>query len=664
MRSWVAWLSGAIVLASGSALAQSQPDDEAELQLFQLSDVLKQQTTVASTRALTVRETPGIVTVVSREEILASGAKDLLDVLMLVPGFTPAVDVEGVVDVGMRGIWGHEGKILLLIDGIEMNELLYSTNELGMHYPAQQMESVEIIRGPGSVRYGGYAELAVINIKTVGASKLQGVELSAQASTNGDTPGDRTMSALAAGKIESLGGVQLSAGVFLGEDDRSERDYVDPYGTSASLEGRSAMRPAYLNLGLEWKGLKVRYIHDGYNIDELDSYGNAEASPATEGFSGDYLDALYAWRPVPRLTVTPELSIRRQTPWEVSDDTSTDFFTASVQRVEASLTADYDLLDSLTLTGGVDGYADHAWVNTTEVAGSQTFFDANGATQISYKNVALLAEAEWTSFVGNLTAGLRFEDHSQFGSSLVPRAALTKAIGDFHFKLLASRAFRAPGIENISEGENVTPEHTTALEAEAGYAFANTLFATVNGFNTVISDPIVYSYDPVTDTEYYKNFSQTGSRGFEVQLKLVTRRVRASLNYSFASMTLNQVDLYAVPGKQSMVLGMPNQKLAGYGSITLWRDLTLDPTIVWMSERYGYVGDGQGNMVIAHFNPRLLVNAYLGYKNIAGSGVDVHAGVENLFDQDIAYLQPYNGGHPPLPGPGREYTARFTVHFD
>lgn len=86
---------GVLVLAvlaagQGRAVAQDAPpasDESSELELFELNDVLKKQTTVASTRALTVRETPGIVTVISRDEILASGARDLLELLMLVPGF-------------------------------------------------------------------------------------------------------------------------------------------------------------------------------------------------------------------------------------------------------------------------------------------------------------------------------------------------------------------------------------------------------------------------------------------------------------------------------------------------------------------------------------------------------------------------------------------------
>src|SRR5262249_55985153 len=137
-----------------------------DVQQLSLADLLDTQVDVASKKPQTTRETPGIVTVITRADILNSGARDLLDVMVLVPGFAPGVDVEGVVDLGVRGQWGHEGKILLLIDGQPMNELLYSTIQLANHYPLESIDRIEVIRGPGSAIYGGYAELAVINIIT------------------------------------------------------------------------------------------------------------------------------------------------------------------------------------------------------------------------------------------------------------------------------------------------------------------------------------------------------------------------------------------------------------------------------------------------------------------------------------------------------------------
>src|SRR5262249_41149239 len=106
-----------------------------DIRELSLEALLNSEIDVATIKAQPTRETAGIVTMITREEIVNSGARDLTDVLAMVPGFAFAVDVQGTVDIGVRGNWGHEGKTLLLVDGLEMNELLYSTNALGNHYP-------------------------------------------------------------------------------------------------------------------------------------------------------------------------------------------------------------------------------------------------------------------------------------------------------------------------------------------------------------------------------------------------------------------------------------------------------------------------------------------------------------------------------------------------
>src|SRR4051794_9851238 len=87
-----------------------------------LDDLLNVQTFVATKTSTTMRDSPAVITIVTREEIVNSGARDLIDVLNLVGGFAFASDVNGVVGVGFRGNWGHEGKILLLVDGQTVNE--------------------------------------------------------------------------------------------------------------------------------------------------------------------------------------------------------------------------------------------------------------------------------------------------------------------------------------------------------------------------------------------------------------------------------------------------------------------------------------------------------------------------------------------------------------
>src|SRR5437867_483520 len=114
-----------------------------------LEDLMNVKISIASIKELAPRESPGIVTLITKEDIKNLGARDLTDVLRMVPGFDFGIDVEGVVGIGVRGNWAHEGKVLLLIDGQEMNENLYSSIQAGNHYSLQNVDRIEIIRGPG-----------------------------------------------------------------------------------------------------------------------------------------------------------------------------------------------------------------------------------------------------------------------------------------------------------------------------------------------------------------------------------------------------------------------------------------------------------------------------------------------------------------------------------
>jgi outer membrane cobalamin receptor len=148
--------------------------EDADDELPSLSDVqadaargaLDRATTVASTSASTVRSSPALVSVMTRDDIRRLGARDLMDVLHLIPGITFGADVQGSIGILFRGMWGQEGKVLVLWDGFEINETLYLTAPVENHFPLQSIERVEVIRGPGSALYGGFAELAVINIVT------------------------------------------------------------------------------------------------------------------------------------------------------------------------------------------------------------------------------------------------------------------------------------------------------------------------------------------------------------------------------------------------------------------------------------------------------------------------------------------------------------------
>lgn len=648
--------------APAAAGTPAEPQEVTLEELLTLEEVLNAKSTVASTKARKTREAAGVITVISREEIVSAGARDLVDVLRLVPGFSLASDVQGVVGPAFRGIWGYEGKVLLMIDGLELNELLYSTVQLGQHYPMDAVERVEIIRGPGSAIYGGHAELAVINVITRSAAQLNGLSATGTYSQAFEDFTARTLSLAGGKEFESGVGVSLSASA--GQGNRSVGQYTDFANTSFAMNGVNRTDPLLVNGALTYRGLKVRLLFDRYRAPTRDGLDFVLDRVAEQTFTTFVADAQYRIEVNEKLTLTPRLTYTHQLPWQVLDADSPLFYDKTVSRLSVGLVGAYDITPELTAMLGVEGRRDQASLNSLNLVGLQTTF-AEGATSVSYLNVAAYAQVLWDNPLVNVTVGARYELNSAYGSSFVPRIGLTKVIDRFHAKLLYSQAFRAPGIENIRLNAEIKPERTHTLEAEVGYQFGEHVFGRVNAFDITIERPIVYFYDSQTSEEAYRNEPQTGSRGVEVELRFKHALGWANLSWAFATNGgKGSPPSYALPGRTDVLAGMPAHTFALNGGWTPAPGLSINPSASLVTPRLAYLSaDDSGTPVLGTDPTLLLVNLFVSYQLPGLKGVQVGAGVYNLLDARVLYLQPYNGGHAPLPGAPRELIARLSYKY-
>ncbi len=115
-------------------------------------------------------ETPGAVTVLDRDTIRRSGARDVADLMRLVPGFQVSSSFESVAPlVSYHGAFdSYSNRLELLIDG----RSVYSPYFIGSIGPGLQtvaledIERIEVLRGSNSAAYGARAILGVINIVT------------------------------------------------------------------------------------------------------------------------------------------------------------------------------------------------------------------------------------------------------------------------------------------------------------------------------------------------------------------------------------------------------------------------------------------------------------------------------------------------------------------
>jgi outer membrane receptor protein involved in Fe transport len=673
-------LVAAVVFAAGQSWADELAKDEGptkevpkaaapkpvarDVSELSLDDLLATPIAVGSKAApRSQRETPGVVTAFNREEILASGARDLMEVLELIPGFQFHGDGQGIVGAGFRGVWANEGKVLLIIDGIEMNELMYSTDEFGSEVPVQIIERVEVIRGPGSAVYGGNAEVAVVNVITRRAKDLMGIEVGARYAQSYRGLVDRSIGLSGGWVFDS--GLELALNLAVGQGQRGQGYYTDYSGVSYDMAGNSAIDPLLINVSAAWKGLSFHFLfHDWRNVTQ-DGAGETLPAPVSQLFRTVGADLRYRLDAFEHVVPTAYLQWRYQDPWEVLDPTNPLFYSKSAMRLKGGVLVDVTPFDGLELLGGLEGWGDFGWLNNTDLVGFQTQF--NGENSASYANAAAFAQASWDNPWVNISLGGRLEWNSKVGVNFAPRLAVSKRIDRFHLKALYSGAFRSPGFENINLNPNIAAEKTQVAEVELGLQVSDIFYAGVNAFYMRVSNPIVYGIDFATNQESYVNSSPLASSGWELEAQLRGRFGFLRGTYSLAVPDASQVSpQYQVPGHPDRVLAFSTHKVTLTGVWRIWRGLRLGGRAVFFSERYGYLTPGEPD---ADGNPTgqiglqpstLNANLWVGYENLFLNGLSLSAGVDNLLNAPIAYVQAYDGGHAPLWGTARAVFVRLS----
>ena len=165
----------AFLLVGIGGFAQQQ-----DLTQLSIEDLANVQVTSASKQAESLSGAPAAIFVLTGEDLRRGGFATLPDALRMVPGLYVAQTNSHLWQVSARGFSDlNNNKMLVLVDG----RSVYS-QELGTVYwdtldiPLENIERVEIIRGPGGALWGANAVNGVINIVTKTAQLEQGMMVS------------------------------------------------------------------------------------------------------------------------------------------------------------------------------------------------------------------------------------------------------------------------------------------------------------------------------------------------------------------------------------------------------------------------------------------------------------------------------------------------------
>lgn len=186
---------------------------------------------VASVSRLPQRlaDAPTAVTVINREMIKASGARDLNDIFRLVPGFQTYPNNTDAARVTYHGLTDEDysPRVQVLIDGRSQYSPLFrnGVNWATLPVALEDIERIEVVRGSNSASYGSNAFLGVINIITVDAALARGFSVS----VNHGNQGVRDYTLRNGGKLGESGDFRFT---YQQRDDNgftNQFDWVDSF---------------------------------------------------------------------------------------------------------------------------------------------------------------------------------------------------------------------------------------------------------------------------------------------------------------------------------------------------------------------------------------------------------------------------------------------------
>lgn len=452
------------------------------------------------------KETGTSVTVITGEEIEKSGAQDTAEVLRQVPGLTVVRSsrLGGQSSVGVRGL--HQKHVLILLDGVELNDPSDSDRAFDMaHLATNNIERIEIYRGPASLRYGSDAAGGVINIITKKGAGAPEVTLKAEAGSYTTFNEEIATQGSANGMDYSVSLARSDSQGFSKRVEGSEKDGYHRTSASSSvgitisdsLSARYAIR--YTD------GLAET---DDYNDDDDNHYFTSQQLTHSLKLTHTILPI---WQQ--ELLLTQGTTTRRDT----DDDSGT--ISSTVYQGKNHSAEWFNRITTGMLTHGIG-------ISVEQEEYIQTGSWGNTGKKDIYSFGMFLQERLAFQDMLFLTAGARYDYHETYGSDLNWQSDASFIVPVTETRLLASAgsSFKAPTLYQLYDSSTgnrkLDPEESFTWQAGIEQPLVNKrIIAGITWFQTHFEDTI--QTVGVYPNSQYENTGTFDSKGIEASLSVV-----------------------------------------------------------------------------------------------------------------------------------------------
>lgn len=478
-----------------------------ELLNLGLNDLLNLKVVSALKIPETINRTPATVRVITAEDIRANGYFTLEDALSDLPG----IQFRNILGFNsysfFRGVPSQNNKILVLVDGILVNELNSGGYYGGLHYNLSDVERIEVVYGPASALYGTNAVSGIISIITRDPKTTPGGRASAGLGNFGTRLADARYGYY---DEHSDFGFKVAAMV-------KQSDKADLKGVAGDDNWTEAMENFENDASVEAL-VRFKNFRAGFLFQDKDAgYATAQLGGVREGLTpvsdhgvNWHVRFLNTWLSY-ELQMKKSWSLRSTAYYRnatVPDDTIPVIELA----VEGSAGRQYryyrpnDMIGNETQfqwTPGPRWHLSFGFVFERERLAETISITQSEAADIEPAvppRPNMLTDTLLSGFVQaqvalrpelELFIGARHDESSYYGSVTTPRAGLVFNRGKLTAKLLYGRAFRAPKPWDYTNGlgnPDLEPEKMSSLEAAGAWLFSPYLRFEISAYHNRLSN--------------------------------------------------------------------------------------------------------------------------------------------------------------------------------
>jgi outer membrane receptor for ferrienterochelin and colicins len=525
-----------IVFYKGYSFSQPDSIDIYDYDFDQLSRL---EITTASKAPQKITEVPSTIFIITATEIRERGYFTLDEALSDLAGFQFR-NILGINSyIFQRGIPNQNNLILLLIDGIQVNELNSGGFYGGGQYNLSNIERIEVLYGPASVAYGTNAVSGIINIITKSATEKQ-TEINTLAGSFNTINTD--ISYCHANDKKNFG-IRISgmckksdkADLKEQEGDNNWTALMDNFENDYSFDIKIQAKNFILGTNyLQKLSSAATYIKStGTIYKDHGSLWNIR-------FINNYIK--YSKNIAGNLKISSTLYNRNATVLNNSVLYVVDTAQIGYYRPN-NLTGfeniiNYNINRTFSITSGITLEYEQLAEKYSITYSSSPELNPPAPPKPAMKNnylASLFIEPQLTLLKSlYLSGGVRFDKSSIYDQVITPRAGLSYSYAKQIIRFSYAEAFRAPKPWDYTDGlgnSSLLPEKMKSIEAAVTLSVSDNYKVDLIGYKNKLQNAIIRQ-----DTEEgyrWINEGTINTEGFDICFRYISLKIKSSINYTY-----------------------------------------------------------------------------------------------------------------------------------